>query len=175
VRVLVVLCVLAQVGHAEIVVDDTSGEPQVWKVVGYRNGKAINLEVTEVDGVLVEVSTARAFIKMRDAADEQGVYLQAWSGFRSNDKQRELYDAWKAGAGNPAAKPGYSNHQSGRAIDINLLGVPKETYAWLNKNAARYGFRRTVPSEPWHWEYSPQRRAVIRGAPRTFEPTNERR
>jgi len=81
-------------------------------------------------------------------------------------KQTELYEAWKVGAGNPAAKPGFSNHQSGRAIDINLLGVPKETYAWLKKNAARYGFRRTVPSEPWHWEYSPPRRAVARGARR---------
>ena len=139
------LCLLAQVAGADT-------------VVGYRNGRAINLEVTEVDGVLLEVSTARAFIKMRDAAAEQGVYLQPWSGFRSNDRQAELYAAWKAGAGNLAAKPGYSHHQSGRAVDINLLGVPEATYVWLKKHARRYGFRRTVPSEPWHWEYSPPAR-----------------
>ena len=24
---------------------------------------------------------------------------------------------------------------------------------WLNRNAARFGFQRTVPSEDWHWEY----------------------
>ncbi len=146
-RVLVLVCVLAHVAHADA-------------VVGYRNGKRIELEVTEVDGVPVEVSTARAFLAMQDAADQDGVYLQAWSGFRSNERQAELYKAWKAGVGNPAAKPGYSNHQSGRAIDINLLGVPKATYAWLLKNAARYGFRRTVASEPWHWEYSPPQRSV---------------
>ena len=23
---------------------------------------------------------------------------------------------------------------------------------WLNNNASRWGFRRTVPSEAWHWE-----------------------
>jgi LAS superfamily LD-carboxypeptidase LdcB len=147
VRVFLLLCVLVHVARAEV-------------VVGYRNGKPIELEVADVDGVSVEVTTARAFIVMRDAAAEAGVYLQAWSGFRSQEKQAALYEAWKAGVGNPAAKPGYSNHQSGRALDINLLGVPRETYAWLKKNASRYGFRRTVASEPWHWEYSPPRRAA---------------
>jgi hypothetical protein len=164
VRVLVLLCLLAQVAHAEVVVEidgDEVAEPET--VTGYRNGKAIELQIIEVDGVMIEVATARAFVAMRDAADAAGVYLQPWSGFRSNERQAELYEAWKAGYGNPAAKPGYSNHQSGRAIDINLLGVPPETYAWLVKNAARYGFRRTVPKEPWHWEYSPPpRRAAVR-------------
>jgi LAS superfamily LD-carboxypeptidase LdcB len=147
VRVIVVLCLLARLARAET-------------VVGYRNGKALDLEVSDVDGVPVEVTTAHAFIVMRDAAAEAGVYLQAWSGFRTNEKQAELYQAWKDGVGNPAAKPGYSNHQSGRALDINLLGVPPETFAWLTKNAARFGFRRTVPSEPWHWEYTPPKRAA---------------
>lgn len=147
----VVLGLLAQVALAET-------------VVGYRNGKPVDLEVTEVDGVVVELKTAAAFVTMRDAAEGDGVYLQVWSGFRAHEHQAELYAAWKSGLGNPAARPGYSNHQSGRALDINLLGVPKETYAWLLKNASRYGFRRTVPSEPWHWEYSPPRAA--RRAPR---------
>lgn len=150
-RVIVVLCLLAQVARAEV-------------VVGYRNGKPMKLEVTEVDGVLVEVKTARAFIAMRDAAAEDGVELVVWSGFRSHERQAELYAEWKAGHGNPAARPGYSNHQSGRALDINLLGVPPETYAWLLENASRFGFRRTVPKEPWHWEYSPRRTAASRRA-----------
>lgn len=148
---IVLLCLLAQVARAEV-------------VVGYRNGKPLELEVTEVDGVLVEVKTARAFIAMRDAAAEDGVELVVWSGFRSHERQAELYAEWKAGYGNPAARPGYSNHQSGRALDINLLGVPPETFAWLTKNATRFGFRRTVPKEPWHWEYSPRRGVASRRA-----------
>jgi len=24
---------------------------------------------------------------------------------------------------------------------------------WLERNARRFGFRRTVPTEPWHWEW----------------------
>ena len=161
------LCLMAaQVGRAGAEVRvDVHGEPTV--VVGYRGGKAIKLEVVEVDGVLVEIKTAQAFLAMRDAAAEEGVYLQAWSGFRSNEQQAQLYDDWKAGVGNPAAKPGFSNHQSGRAIDINLLGVPRETYEWLKKHAARYGFRRTVPSEPWHWEYSAPPRPAGRRARRS--------
>ena len=151
VRVLLVLCLLAQVAHAET-------------VDGYRNGKRVELEVTDVDGVQVEVKTASAYVLMRDAAAEDGVDLQVWSGFRSNERQAELYEAWKAGYGNPAAKPGYSNHQSGRAIDINLLGVPPETYAWLLKHAGRFGFKRTVPKEPWHWEFTPPRGAARRRA-----------
>jgi LAS superfamily LD-carboxypeptidase LdcB len=152
VRVLLIVCLLAQRAHAETETVD-----------GYRNGKRIELQVTDVDGVYVEVKTATAFVAMRDAAAEDGVELVVWSGFRSNERQKELYDDWKAGYGNPAAKPGYSNHQSGRAIDINLLGVPPETYAWLLKHAGRFGFKRTVPKEPWHWELVP-RRAVPRRA-----------
>lgn len=168
VRLFVMCCVVASVTapsvaraeHVRVEVEaeaEVAAEPEI--VIGYQNGKRITLEVTDVDGVLVEVKTARAFVSMREAAAADGVELVVWSGFRSNERQQELYDAWKAGYGNPAARPGYSNHQSGRALDINLLGVPPETYAWLIKNAARFGFKRTVPKEPWHWEYTPRRAA----------------
>src|SRR5690606_15622592 len=52
---------------------------------------------------------------------------------------------------NLAATPGYSNHQSGHALDLNTStpGVLN----WLNNHGAYYGFARTVPSEPWHWEW----------------------
>jgi LAS superfamily LD-carboxypeptidase LdcB len=30
---------------------------------------------------------------------------------------------------------------------------PTKTYTWLKKNAADYGFIRTVGNEPWHWVY----------------------
>jgi hypothetical protein len=52
---------------------------------------------------------------------------------------------------NLAAKPGYSNHQSGSALDLNTSAPG--VYAWLSKNAGKFGFKRTVPSEAWHWEY----------------------
>jgi hypothetical protein len=55
------------------------------------------------------------------------------------------------GTGNLAAKPGYSNHQSGHALDLNTSSAG--VYAWLEHHGATYGFKRTVPSEIWHWEY----------------------
>jgi hypothetical protein len=138
-RFFVVLCLLCGLAHA----DDSTR-------IGYRNGKPFRIKVVEVDGCELEVATARAFARMRDAAERDGVRLFVWSGFRDNERQTELYDRWRAGDGNLAAKPGFSNHQSGRALDL-VLQV-EGAFEWLEKHARRYGFKRTVPGEPWHWE-----------------------
>ena len=63
----------------------------------------------------------------------------------------DYYRLYKQGKGNLAAPPGYSNHQSGKALDLNTSA--KGVYTWLSKHGATYGFRRTVPSEKWHWEH----------------------
>jgi D-alanyl-D-alanine carboxypeptidase len=73
------------------------------------------------------------------------------SGFRSHEKQKELYREYRRGWGNLAARPGYSNHQSGRAVDIYIDDY--NVYEWLLQNARNYGFKRTVKREAWHWEY----------------------
>lgn len=51
------------------------------------------------------------------------------------------------------AKPGYSKHQNGKAVDFNTRGQGGKQGEWLEKNAKDYGFKRTIPSEPWHYEY----------------------
>jgi len=75
----------------------------------------------------------------------------------------------------PAAWPGTSNHESGLAVDINFTKSSLENgywvnkskqdhpgkgfgvvYDWLESNAYKYGFRRTVESESWHWEFRSQ-------------------
>jgi LAS superfamily LD-carboxypeptidase LdcB len=45
----------------------------------------------------------------------------------------------------------------GRAVDIQTGGGTLPIYFWLQKNAARFGFVRTVPSETWHYHYFPER------------------
>ncbi len=104
-----------------------------------------------MDGKPVEVNTARAFLRMRAAAKAKGVSIRVVSGFRTMAEQRYLYNLYLSGRGNLAAKPGYSNHQSGHALDLNTSagGV----YTWLSNNGSAYGFKRTVPSERWHWEH----------------------
>jgi D-alanyl-D-alanine carboxypeptidase len=65
------------------------------------------------------------------------------------------------------AAPGYSEHHTGRAVDIATRGCPPLTEAfdatdafrWLTNNAVRFGFEMTFPRdnpygiayEPWHW------------------------
>ena len=147
-RVVVLLvCLLfgAGVAHAEL----TDDAPRL--VDGYRNGKRIKLRVVQIGWAEADVSTARAFRAMQGAAADAGLELNVWSGFRTHERQTELYARWRAGYGNPAAKPGYSNHQSGRALDLVVRN--EQIAAWLATNARRFGFRRTVANEPWHWEF----------------------
>jgi len=46
------------------------------------------------------------------------------------------------------AKPGYSNHEGGRSVNLN---TDTKTLNWLKANAAKYGFKNDVSFEPWHW------------------------
>jgi hypothetical protein len=122
---------------------------------GYRSGSAFPLTLIKVDGQLVEKRTGNAYVVMQDAAARSGVGIRINSGFRTPQEQQYLYNCYincNCNSCNLAAAPGYSNHQSGLALDLNTANGA--VFNWLNANAASYGFRRTVPSEPWHWEYN---------------------
>lgn len=122
--------------------------------------------------------TAAAWKKMRDAASGEGIILVALSGFRSVVRQTEIIQG-KLSAGETidsilkaVAAPGYSEHQTGRAIDIGVPGEPPLTEAfaltpafrWLNGQAHDFGFKLSYPRgnlngiayEPWHWLYEGQ-------------------
>jgi hypothetical protein len=55
-----------------------------------------------------------------DITRRAGVPLRVSSGFRSREKQAQLYQAWvnRGRTGLPAAKPGTSAHETGRAVDL---------------------------------------------------------
>jgi hypothetical protein len=121
---------------------------------GYRSGSAYTITVVTADGKPIELATASMYARMQKAAAAAGVSLRVVSGFRTMSEQKYLYNCYvtkSCNGGNLAARPGYSNHQSGHALDLNTSapGVSR----WLNEHADEYGFKRTVPSEPWHWEY----------------------
>ncbi len=121
---------------------------------GYVRGDAFRITVVTVDGKPVERETANAFSVMQQAARNDGVNLRIVSGFRTQDEQRRLYACYtncNCNNCNLAARPGYSNHQSGHALDLNTSDG--SVLRWLNNNGGRFGFRRTVPSESWHWEW----------------------
>ena len=120
---------------------------------------------------------ARAWLDMKAAAASRGIELQAVSAFRSVEYQASIIKK-KLHAGQNmenilkvSAAPGYSEHHSGRALDISTPGCePLEeafektpAFEWLNKTAGDYGFRMSFPRnnrhgvayEPWHWCWIP--------------------
>jgi hypothetical protein len=124
------------------------------KATGYVKGKAFAITVVKVDGKPVQIDTANAYYVMAVAASKAGVNLKVVSGFRTMAEQQYLYNCYltkKCNNGNLAAKPGYSNHQSGHALDLNTSS--SGVYTWLTNHGGKYGFKRTVPSEKWHWEW----------------------
>lgn len=110
---------------------------------------------------------------MKSAAEADGVSLFLISGFRGIDYQREILEK-KLAEGRQLtelltviAAPGYSEHHTGRAVDLSTNGCPAlevefektEAFEWLTKNAAEFGFVMSYPKdnqygisyEPWHW------------------------
>lgn len=109
--------------------------------------------------------------KMFDEAKKDNINLNVISGFRTNEKQDTLFNnsIKKNGLDHAliySAKPGYSEHQLGLAIDINSVEESfKNTneYKWLKNNSYKYGFIERYPEgkekitgfgyEPWHYRY----------------------
>jgi len=129
---------------------DCSARP----AVGYRKGKPFSIDIVTIDGAPIERATANAYWEMRDAAAKDGVELTIYSAFRSPEEQQYFYQCYKTCSCNgcsQAAKPGFSNHQSGHALDIAVWSP--DVHPWLVANAPKFGFAATVPKEPWHWEF----------------------
>jgi len=121
---------------------------------GYIDGMPVELMLVTIDGKAVEAQTAAAYRRMRDAAAAAGVALTIVSGFRTLAEQEHLHECYRTGKcnhGNYAEQPGYSEHQSGRALDLNARAAGVQD--WLLAHANEHGFFATVAGEPWHWEY----------------------
>lgn len=125
-----------------------------WTDTGYVNGSPFEITLVTIDGKPAEIKTANAYIVMQTAAAADGVAIKVVSGFRTYAEQQYLYNCYincNCNNCNLAAKPGYSNHQSGHALDLNTSS--SGVLAWLNAHGAAYGFEATVASEDWHWEW----------------------
>ncbi|CAF3119353.1 unnamed protein product [Rotaria sp. Silwood2] len=120
---------------------------------------------TDKDNTMT-TTTACAFDKMATAAKQADVAIAIASGFRTIARQQYFWNCYQTGScngGNLAARPGTSNHGRGVALDLNTNCGSQSgsrpscggstVYQWLYNNAHKYGFTRTVQSEPWHWEY----------------------
>lgn len=136
----------------------------------YRGGKPVEITVCQFYGVWAAKATAYDFLMMRSAAAKDGVNLAVNSAFRTQEEQRVLYiermdpatGLERPGSPGPAAPPGFSNHQTGIALDIDVDMTKGDRAAenfsakflWLREHGATYGFdNEEVPSEPWHWRH----------------------
>jgi len=111
------------------------------------------------------------FNKMVADSSKQGLKITFGSGFRSYNDQYTIYNNYVARDGQAAAdtysaRAGYSEHQSGLAIDVNSIshyfdGTPEAV--WLENHCHEYGFILRYPQgkesitgyqyESWHLRY----------------------
>ena len=145
----------------------------------------------DVRGRTVRLAPAAsaAWRAMVAAAARDEVVLRLVSGYRSPDYQARLLRAKLHGgmdiesALRVNAAPGYSEHQTGCAVDLTTPGIApaqaafagKRAYRWLRLHAGEYGFHLSYPAgnihdiefEPWHWRYIA---SVPPAAPETTPP-----
>lgn len=153
-----------------ILVNQTHSIPENWEQ-----------ELTTLsNGTQVDSRIYPELQQMFDDMRAQGVYPVVASGYRTAEKQQSLMDekiqefeAQGYSAQDAATEArlwvnpvGYSEHQTGLAVDINADGVNssgQEVYDWLADHAWEYGFILRYPEgktditstdyEPWHYRY----------------------
>lgn len=160
--------------------DITVGKYQNNKIVyggvtHYKYSDCKSTDIVTVNGYKVHKDLAAAFKKMQADAKKEGVTLNIVSGFRSTEYQKTVFPKKFANKKNPTEKefisrlkfsapPGFSEHHTGLAIDINSLEqtfAGTKAYKWLAEHAKDYGFEMSFPRnnkqglgfEPWHWRY----------------------
>lgn len=126
---------------------------------------------------LMRVEAAVAIEKLFEAATDDGFTLYGISGYRSYDRQKEIFlnnivHKGKRHTLKYSAVPGTSEHQSGLAMDVSSKSVRYKLITsfskcdegiWLADNAHKFGFIIRYPKdqynatgyayEPWHIRY----------------------
>ncbi|GHD02585.1 M15 family metallopeptidase [Zhihengliuella salsuginis] len=135
------------------------------------------LETVSSSGDQLVPEAAAATRELVDAAAAAGHALAVESGYRSYDRQHQLFDSYAARYGEAyasriSAEPGTSEHQLGLAVDLGLAsGLCSlqtcfgDTPAgqWIAEHAGEFGFIVRYPEaaeeqtgysyEPWHLRY----------------------
>lgn len=129
------------------------------------------------EGRYLQQEAAGQFNQMAEDALAEGIEFVMTTAYRSFGFQTTLYNNYVAASGQAeadkfSARPGFSEHQTGLAVDVSsasvgyALTVEFENTAeweWLNRHAAEYGFIQRYPKdkteitgymyEPWHFRY----------------------
>ena len=141
---------------------DKRGKIKVPVIPSAKNG------LVRVNGVLIDKSIGEKFATLVSWAAEDGIRLSG-GGYRSAQDQiwlRKLhcgtsdYDIWQKPSWEcspPTARPGFSLHERGLAIDVRCNGrlisrYSDPCFAWMAKHAPKVGLFNDVSGrEAWHW------------------------
>lgn len=137
----------------------------------------VPLRVPGNESMQLRQVTATALEAMFAGASKDGLNLMLSSGYRSYTYQTNLYNGYVAAQGQAtadtqSARPGYSEHQTGFAADVEPVNKNCEVEScfgdtaegkWVAANAYKYGFIVRYTSgdepisgyepEPWHIRY----------------------
>lgn len=126
---------------------------------------------------LLSFPAAQAATRLFSAGKEQGIFLYGISGYRSYERQKELYEnrlkeTHSSYVNSYLAPPGASEHQTGLALDVSCPAADLQLEdcfsrtkegQWLAANAPLFGFILRYPKgkelitgyawEPWHIRY----------------------
>lgn len=160
--------------EVKVTVKSSSGIQQIDGIT-YVNGilianKTYSVPSTFNPGGLTD-ETYEAFLDLANGAANEGLNIYLSSGFRSYETQEQIYNNYvyyygQETADTFSARPGYSEHQTGLAIDVNTIDDSFVNYpeaGWLEEHCAEYGFIIRYPKnkeyitgykyEPWHIRY----------------------
>ncbi|MDR2516800.1 MAG: M15 family metallopeptidase [Spirochaetaceae bacterium] len=122
-------------------------------------------------GMTLRAAAARALHEMAREAERDGLTLTVGSAYRSYDYQVEVYgrivrEMGVEAADRESARPGYSQHQTGLAVDFSPIDdrfADTPEGRWVRDNAERFGWSVSFPeggaditgyrAESWHYRY----------------------
>lgn len=140
----------------------------------YKPNNLVTLDQYAKSGLYLVSEAYEAFKRMASEAEINHLKIRIVSAYRSYDYQNNLYNKYlkfdtQEKVDTYSARPGYSEHQTGLAIDIDnvTIGYEKfhytQEFTWVKNNAYKYGFilRYDIDKEaitgykyePWHYRY----------------------
>ena len=134
--------------------------------------KLVELDKCSDGGHYLAEDAKLAYDKLCAASIKDGMKLGVTSSYRSYQSQQDVYATYLKSNGKEyvnqyVATPGYSEHQTGLALDVksNVSSPFKTTkeYKWMMENSYKYGFILRYPEgkveltgynpEAWHFRY----------------------
>jgi hypothetical protein len=119
------------------------------------NGRFADSDLVPIpNGRLAKEAAANWLALRAEGAKKLGILISPGgprSSYRTYEDQVTFWNLFQAGKGNPAARPGTSNHGWGNAVD---LGDPPSMRKVIDQFGGPYGWRwGEVTSENWHVTY----------------------